>query len=160
MHSKVCNFVLTFSTNRAETSPVKDLWFLLKWVNLISDELQQFSCYKCIPGEIFLIKLHPEGVPFWTYDMSNVYSFKLRPILDQTSEMYVKVITKAYPKYPLLNKVNVMDYDSNDVFERELCKVFVTFKISNDKMLQDIKEYLTRFPEYTYRVAEGYHWSK
>ena len=54
-----------------------------------------------------------------------------------------------------------MDYDSNDVFEREqLCKVFVTFKISNDKMLQDIKEYLTKFPEYTYRVVEGYPWSK
>ena len=153
--------MFTFSTNRAETSPVKDLWFLLKWVNLISDKFKQFCCYKCVPDEIFSIKLHPDAVPFRTYDMSTVDAFKLRPIIRPDFQMYVKVITKLYPKYPLLNRVNVMNYDSDDIFEREqLCKAFVTFKVSNEKMLEDIKEYLKRFPEYTYRVVEGYPWSK
>ena len=75
--------------------------------------------------------------------MSNVDSFKLKPILEITSDMWVKVITKPYPKYPQLNRVNVMDYDSDDIFERApLCKGFVTFKICNDKMLEETKEYL------------------
>ena len=53
-----------FFINEAETSPVKDLWFLVKWVDLISDELVQFCCYKCVVGDVFSIKLHPEGLPF------------------------------------------------------------------------------------------------
>ena len=71
--------------------------------------------------------------------------------------MFVK-ITKPYPKYPQKDRVNVLNYDSDEVFEQiPYCRGFVTFKITSDKMLEDVKEYLKKYPKFT-RIVDAYPW--
>ena len=116
--------------------------------------------YKCSPGEAFSVHCYPNKAPFWHYSLDFTDAFKLRPLLEMAGgEMYVKVIIKPYPKYPQLNQVNVLDYDSDEIFEIEqLQKGFCTFKASNYKILGEMYQYLAKYPEYTYRIVNKYPW--